>query len=83
MSKLEEMIRPRRVLCGDSSALPPRMAQSRYQVVPDIVFIRDDNWTLGANEENEHHAYALWKDQWSHYQRQGEPIKPISQYEPR
>jgi hypothetical protein len=33
----------------------------------DIVFIRDDNWALGAPERYRDVAYKMWKGSWTHF----------------
>lgn len=32
----------------------------------DMIFIRDDGWSLGTNADNQPYAYRLWKDRWTH-----------------
>jgi len=65
----------------EGCALPLRMAEKRYGVVPDIVFYRADGWSLAAPAELEEAAYALWKESWICFQRAGEEMKSIQQYE--
>ena len=41
-----------------------RRALVDYQVVPTVVFIRDDGWTLGAPSEFIEDARVLWEREW-------------------
>lgn len=73
-------LRPVRVLVTkEGCALPPRMAESRYGVTPDIVFYRKDGWSLGSPADLEEHAFKLWE--WIAFQKRGEDIKPIKLYQ--
>lgn len=56
---------PDRVLIGaDGTAVPPRRAREEYGIVPDVVFVRNDGWSLGAPIELRVAAYGLWEDEW-------------------
>jgi hypothetical protein len=35
-------------------------------VEPDVGFLRDDGWALGAPKELEDVAYRMWADKWTH-----------------
>lgn len=50
-------------------AVTAKRALKEYGIVPDIVFIRNDGFTLGAPTHLEHAAYSLWKGQWTHFLR--------------
>lgn len=77
-------IRPVRVLVTkEGCALPPRMAKSRYGVTPSIVFFRADGYSLAAPAELEAAAYAIWKESWIAFQRQGETMQDIRKYRPK
>lgn len=56
---------PDRVLVGASGeALPSARALELFGLVPSVVFIRNDGWTLGAPSELERAAYLLWAGEW-------------------
>lgn len=58
---------PDRVLIGDTGlATRPRQAVERG-VNWEIVFIRDDGWTLAATDEDAGYAYDIWKGYWTHF----------------
>lgn len=58
---------PSRVLIdGEGTVLSPSAAK-RLGVVPHIIFIRGDGWTLGAPEHLAKAAEALWSDEWIGY----------------
>jgi hypothetical protein len=52
------------IVSPQGDATTPEKAQTDYNVVPDVVFVRDDGWTLGAPKKWEKVAYDLWKDYW-------------------
>ena len=65
--KLEDVLRlgPTRVVInekGEATSYP--IALRDYQTNYDVVFIRDDGWTLGAPAHLEEVAERLWKDKW-------------------
>lgn len=56
---------PDRVVINvDGEARPSRIAREQYGVCPDVIFIRNDGWTLGASSHLEATAKRLWRDQW-------------------
>ena len=55
-------------------AVTSRRAREEYRIVPDIIFIRNDGWSLGAPQHLEHAAYRLWKDEWTYFMRPPEII---------
>jgi len=55
---------PDRVLVdSEGTALSPAMAME-LGVVPHIILVRRDGWTLGAPEHLAKAAEALWSDEW-------------------
>lgn len=56
---------PTRVIV-DSGALgvTPKRAREEYNITPDVIFIRNDGWSLGAPARFEQVALALWRDDW-------------------
>lgn len=69
MERLEEIAReivktgPSRVMVAPDEALSSARARERG-IVPDVIFIRADGWSLGAPEHLEHHAELQWIDEW-------------------
>jgi len=55
---------PRRVLVDDNYAVGASQAQEMFDVTPDVIFIRDDGWSLGAPEHLAYQAETLWTDKW-------------------
>lgn len=52
---------PTRVLVSkEGAALPPQQAAVR----PDVIFIRDDGWSLGAPKALTETAHRMYLDQW-------------------
>ena len=74
---------PDRVMIGtDGEAITSKRAKEAYQITPDIVFIRNDEWTLGAEfGDMEDAAYELWLGSWTHFYLMGDPsATPIDEY---
>ncbi len=46
------------------------------QIRPDIIFIRNDGWSLGSPKAYEANAYALWTKEWVAFMR-SEHSQPI------
>ena len=56
---------PRRVMINSSGeAISPMRAKRDHNIVPDVVFIRNDGWSLGAPNHLVGVARALWSDLW-------------------
>ena len=73
---------PNRIIVDvEGLGVPTDRAIKEYNEFPDIIFIRDDGWTLGAPARFERVAYEMWKDSWTHFIRRPNvtPI-PISDY---
>ena len=50
-------------------------------IKPDVIFIRNDGWTLGAPSSLEDVAFDLWKKDWTHFARAGKwEVTPIENY---
>ena len=80
LPEIKKGFAPTRVIVeADGLAVTPRRAAHVFQVTPEIIFIRDDGWMLGAPEEFESIAYKMWKDSWEYFVRKGHtqwiPIK--------
>lgn len=58
---------PSRVLIragGGYEGVPSQRAREQYNITPDVVFIRRDGWSLGAEAKDAPEAYVLWRDEW-------------------
>jgi len=57
---------------GECIGVPSRIARDKYDVMPDIIFLRDDGWSLGAvRGDTESEAYNLWKNDWEFFMLRG------------
>ena len=73
---------PTRVVVDDEGlGANSKRARFEYNIIPDIVFLRDDGWTLGAPTQFETVAYRLWQAEWTHFVRRPHSIwVPIRKY---
>lgn len=56
---------PTRVVINEGGeAVSPARAVETYDVEEDVIFIRDDGWSLGAPSRYEAVAAAMWADCW-------------------
>lgn len=56
---------PDRVVIDQSGeATTPQRAREEYHVVPTVIFIRKDGWSLGAPEQFKRVAESLWLGDW-------------------
>lgn len=56
---------PTRVIVDNQGyAMTPDQALLEYGIVPDVVFIRSDGWSLGAPFQWSRVAYNLWDGDW-------------------
>lgn len=69
--KIKETIRsvivggPDRVVTNESGeATTPMRACQDHKIVPTVIFIRDDGWSLGAPEQFRRVAFEMWRDKW-------------------
>lgn len=69
MEKLKESNLNRVLISCYGEATTPSRASAFFNVTPDIIFRREDGWTLGAPEEWEHQAWRLYRDEWTHFAR--------------
>ena len=59
---------PNRVIVDDGGlGTTPERAEREYGIVPEVIFVRGDKWSLGAPLQFEEVAYQLWKNEWTHY----------------
>ena len=75
---------PDRVMVSPDYATSNAGALMMHGVEHEVVFIRDDDWMLGAPPHLEANAYAQWPDTWVAFIRRGDTeFTPISEYRPR
>jgi hypothetical protein len=76
------ILKPKKVIVDeDGLGAIPFMAEEQYGIIPEVVFVREDGWALGAPLKFEDVAYNMWKDKWVFYLREGDnQLKPISKY---
>ncbi len=51
---------PSRVLVEPDYAVPCKKAREEYGINPDVIFIREDGWSLGAPKSLEQDAVKMW-----------------------
>lgn len=60
---------PARVIVDEEGHAVNAM-EARYEHLEwDVVFLRDDGWTLGAPQHLERVAYETWRGEWIHFAR--------------
>jgi len=52
------------IVCSRGAAFPPDRARKRYGVVPAVIYIRSDGWTLGAPLAFANAAWRIWRGHW-------------------
>lgn len=55
---------PDRVMIDEIEGVSCRRAEENYNVTPDIIFIRNDGWSLGAPWNLRDAAEKTWSDCW-------------------
>ncbi|KKM72975.1 hypothetical protein LCGC14_1415050, partial [marine sediment metagenome] len=73
---------PDRVIINDAGeGIPPDKAL-KMEITPDIIFIRNDGWSLGAPQKFESIAHKMWEGDWEYFVRFPEKmIRSITEYE--
>jgi hypothetical protein len=65
-NKIKEkiMLYPTRVVINtEGKAVPPERAEE-MGITWDVIYIRNDGWSLGASEDLAGVAYSLWAKEW-------------------
>lgn len=75
---------PDRVVISASGETTTSLRAIRdYRVIPDIIFIRKDGWTLAAPNEFRNVAYDMWRDEWVGFMvRPSDEVQSIERYAP-
>lgn len=60
------------VINYEGEAWPATRAKQALGISPEVGFMRNDGWALGAPKELEDVAYRLWADEWTHKISKGE-----------
>jgi hypothetical protein len=55
---------PNRVLINAGGEAIPMKRALQQGIVADLIFVRNDGWSLGAPGYLEQEAYSLWSDEW-------------------
>lgn len=55
---------PTRVYCGDQIAKSPARAKREHNASWSIVFVRNDGWSIGCDEQFASETHDLWGDDW-------------------
>lgn len=72
------------VIDGSGEATNSRRAREELGVLPDVLFMRRDGWSLAAPACFEQVAHAMWADEWEWFWRRGESTpRPIEEYRGR
>lgn len=72
---------PTRMMIGEHEATLCSRARDEYDMVPHVVFVREDGWMLAAPAELEAAAYKVWKDSWLGFCYKGDTcFYPIQMY---
>ena len=64
--KVVQAAGPQRVVINEAGEATTFLrAAEEYQISPDIIFIRDDGWSLGAPKQFQDVAEQMWADKWA------------------
>lgn len=76
------MVGPARVMINaEGEAVASARAREQFGVDPDVIFIRDDGWSLGAPKQFETVAFKLWEGSWIGFLRKPHTAaRPMSEY---
>lgn len=67
------VVPPSRVMVNrEGDATTWNHAFEAYRITPDIIFVRNDGWSLGAPRKYENVAYRLWENDWIGFARKGD-----------
>lgn len=56
---------PNRVMVSANETLTCSKAWSEYHIGPDVIFIREDGWSLGAPDNLSENAERLYNEGWA------------------
>lgn len=73
---------PDRVVINfEGEATSSRRAREVFGVSPDVVFLRNDGWMLGAPASLESVAFKIWRNEWIGFvRRPNQKFSPIKEY---
>jgi len=64
---------PDRIMINKAGhSVPPHTLDNYFLRYPDVIFIRQDGWSLGTHADLEDDAYRLFKGEWLGVLRRGE-----------
>jgi len=58
----------------------PEIAKAQYGITPDVIFLRSDDWSLGAPMKFAEESDNLWCDGWVGFVTKNDNVKYISPY---
>ena len=64
IKRLMEYGPTRVVINSEGDAVTPERAKRDHDIEPDVIFIRDDGWSLGAPDHLMAIARRMWADEW-------------------
>ena len=64
VAKIVEVGPSRVVIDVSGEATTPRRALQDYGVTPDIIYVRNDTWSLGTPAQFDTVAQNAWRDEW-------------------
>lgn len=69
------------VVDAEGLGVNSKRARYEYNIVPDIIFLRNDGWTLGAPKQFERVAFEMWHKEWAFFVRRPRSIwVPMEKY---
>lgn len=78
LKELTDQVRargPHRVVINDEGEAVPQRAEAAKGITVDVVFIREDGWTLGAANALAGVAEDQWSDRWIAFMRRDDGWK--------
>ena len=71
------------VINTDGDAIDSKHAREQYNLNPEVIFIRNDGWTLGAPRGLEWIAFQQWAGEWIGFLRKPDrEAHPMTDYKP-
>lgn len=64
------------VVSPDGLAVDSRIAREQWCIEPDVIFVRNDGWSLAAPMRYAQVAFGLWSEEWAFWLKRpsGEPL---------
>ena len=65
MCRIQELF----LINESGNAVNPILADNQYNIGPDVVFVRNDGWKLGAPIQFAEVAHRMWENNWKYFYR--------------